>query len=360
MNDYFELDFLEAGENKSGDAILFRYGDHDTGTQTIHVIDGGYTDDGARLESLLTEFYGEPSRIDNVVLTHPDGDHAKGLVQILNNYEVGALWMNRPWLYVDELMSRFEYPYTRDGLIKKLKEAFNHTAELERIALSKNVTIMPVFQGAQIGQFRVLSPTKNLYLDLVVNSDRTPEPETEKTFAERLASGLTKAFNYVVKQWGEENLKGEAEGTSEENEMSVVQYAEIRGEKILLTADAGIINLRQAYDYAISIGINLPGVDRFQVPHHGSRRNLSSEILDLWLGTKKQARDEHTVFTAIISANEKDEDHPRKDVVRAMHHRGGKVFSTEGKDSMRSSNNASVRPTYRETVSVDYPEESEE
>ena len=65
--------------------------------------------------------------------------------------------------------------------------------------------------------------------------------------------------------------------------MSVIQYANLCSEKILLTADAGRDALTEAADYAPWAGLILPGINRFQVPHHGSRRNLSTEILNRWL-----------------------------------------------------------------------------
>ena len=41
MTKFYELDFLEAGESGSGDAIAVRYKTDDE-TQCVHIIDGGY------------------------------------------------------------------------------------------------------------------------------------------------------------------------------------------------------------------------------------------------------------------------------------------------------------------------------
>ena len=68
--------------------------------------------------------------------------------------------------------------------------------------------------------------------------------------------------------------------------MSVVQYATLCDEKILLAGDAGREGLSEAADSAPFIGLRLPGIDRFHVPHHGSRRNVSTEVLDRWLGPR--------------------------------------------------------------------------
>jgi beta-lactamase superfamily II metal-dependent hydrolase len=107
--------------------------------------------------------------------------------------------------------------------------------------------------------------------------------------------------------------------------------------------------------------IALPGIDRFQVPHHGSRRNVSSETLDRWLGPKlasKQA-DGSGSFIAIISSAKADKDHPRKAVVRACIHRGAKVVTTEGK-SIRTQMNAPAREGWVATTPMTYPDDQEE
>lgn len=101
MADFFEIDFLDVESDKSGDAIAIRY---EIGGRTlIHVVDGGFQDTGESLAAHIRKFYGAPRRIDHVVATHPDGDHAGGLRTILEEFEVGALWMLRPWLYAGEI-----------------------------------------------------------------------------------------------------------------------------------------------------------------------------------------------------------------------------------------------------------------
>ena len=105
--------------------------------------------------------------------------------------------------------------------------------------------------------------------------------------------------------------------------MSVVQYANLCGKRILLTGDAGRGALWEAASYAPSVGLALPGLDRFQVPHHGSRRNVSTAVLDHWLGERLESQPESgkELFTSMISASKEDKGHPRKAVVRALIHR---------------------------------------
>lgn len=355
MTKFFEIDFLEAGEKGSGDAITLRYRE-DNNVDYIHVVDGGYTDDGNKLVNHINTYYDTPETIDNVVLTHPDGDHAAGLKKVLEEFKIGALWMNRPWKHVQTLLPLFDYDYTEDGLIRRLKKDFPHIAELEEIAEERNIKIEDTFQGDKIGEFTVLAPSFNRYIDLIVESNKTPEPEREAAITGRLLKRVVDLIKSVW-QWGDENLKGDTEGTSHENEMSVVQFSELCGKKILMTGDAGVVALDQAYDYALTLGITLPGIDRFDVPHHGSRRNLSSDVLDKWLGPKLAKESDSPSFTAIISANQNDEEHPKKAVVRALIHRGAKVVQTNG--TLQTHRNAPDRG-WSAATPLKYPKDMEE
>ena len=45
MTDFIEIDFIEAGDKGSGDAIAIRH--RENTIDRIYVVDGGYMDDGA-------------------------------------------------------------------------------------------------------------------------------------------------------------------------------------------------------------------------------------------------------------------------------------------------------------------------
>lgn len=363
MSDFFEIDFLDVESNKSGDAISLRY--QIGGLSYIHVVDGGFQDTGQTVVDHIKKYYGNPTYIEHVVASHPDGDHVGGLRTVIETFEVGHLWMLRPWIYADEIIHRFSRYSSVSNLKKRLREIYPNIAALEKIAGERNIPIYEPFQDEMIGAFRVLAPTKQRYLELVVQSERTPESgEEARTTA---AEGLTTLFGRVAAKavvllkaaWGVEVFSSEE--TSAENEMSVIQYANLCEKRIVLTADAGRASLAEAADYAPYAGLALPGVDRFQVPHHGSRRNVSTGLLDRWLGPRLPAKpknDEET-FTAIISSAKKDENHPRKAVLRACIHRGAKVVTTEGR-SIRTGHNAPHREGWTAVTPVEYPEEQEE
>jgi len=362
MADYFEIDFLEVHTKKSGDAIGIRYGLN--GLVYIHVVDGGYAATGDGLVQHINEYYGNPSFLDHVVVTHPDQDHAEGMQAVLEHFDIGALWMLLPWDYVDELIDRFARYTNPDNLKRKLREAYPYLVELEKIANRKGIPIYGPLQGARIGAFTVLAPSRSRYLDMVVTSAKTPEPAAEDTLLAKVgrmvADAARLAKTFVRASWGEENFP--PDGTSNENEMSVVQFATLCGKRIVLTADTGRDGMAEAADYAPYVGLPLPGgADRFQVPHHGGRHNLSTEILDRWFGERLASPPDEGEerFNAVISAARDDEDHPRKVVVRAFRHRGAKVISTED-GTKRTSCNAPARDNWGAAEPLAYPEDMEE
>jgi len=362
--DFFEIDFLSVEAKDSGDAIAVRY--RINGITSIHVVDGGFQNTGDHVVEHIEKYYGNSPAIDRVIASHPDGDHLAGLPTVLEKLTVRELWMLRPWTYAHEIIHRFRNVASLGHLIRSLKDAYPHVLTLEQIANRKGIPIREPFQGALIGPFQVLAPTKARYLDLIVKSDRTPdaiEGPAKSLLRSGLRGALTKAATAIASlakaAWGVEVFS--SEDISAENKMSVIQYARLCDKRIVLTADAGIGSFAEAADYAPLTGLILPGVDRFQSPHHGSRRNVSTAMLDQWLGPRlrTQLPKGQETFTAVISSAKADPDHPRKAVIRALIHRGAKVLATEGVDK-KTGFNAPARPNWSIADGENYPEEQEE
>lgn len=330
MADFVEIDFLAVETAKSGDAITVRYSIN--GTTTVHVVDGGFLDTGEKLVEHLKTNY-QTTHVDHVVLTHTDQDHVNGLRKVLEQCTVGCLWMNRPWLYADELIHRFATYNSVEALRRRLRSAYEAAANLEEQAIAKGIPIRTPLQGTTIGSFTVMAPSKARYLDLIVESEKTPTAvDEERTLGlgGLFAQAIKTAANLVKAAWAQEYFP--VEGTSSENEMSVVQYANICDRRILLTGDTGRDGLTEAAAFAPYVGLQLPGLWMFQVPHHGGRHNVSTEVLDTWLGKRLSSAPATTTFNALCSSAKADEHHPKNSVIRAIHHRGGHFASTEGKN----------------------------
>ena len=351
MADFYELDFLAVETKKSGDAITMRY--QMDGRTLVHVVDGGFLDTGETIVKHLEKYYGS-RRVDHVVLTHTDQDHANGLRAVLEKCDVGCLWMNRPWKHAAELLRRFptyNYPHTLES---KLRRVYAAAAELEEIAAKNDIEVKDAFQGQMIGAFRVLTPTKQRYLQLVTDSEKTPVTESYPLHKAAMEEAAFKDSVLLEEhEWGYEHFP--EVDTSSENEMSLVQFAELCGRRILLTGDSGRDGLTEAADYLErQLGKTLPGVRVMQVPHHGGRRNVTTEILDRWLGKPLSAPPAEPLFRAVCSSAKADKHHPKMSVKRAFMHRGAKWLETEG-ISVWLSYPAMEREGYSSIAQATYP-----
>jgi len=319
----FEIDFLPVGDSY-GDAIVIRYGD-DHGYY-LHVVDGGRLDTSNTIIQHIEKYY--PGYfINHMVVSHADNDHACGLIEVLRKFEVRNLWMNRPWLYAGEVLQYFHSNFTLQGLIDEMKERHSYLVELEQIALEKGTLIHEVFQGAHIGEFKVLAPSRDRYIALIPDFEKTPT--SYKTEATDSSYGLLKAIAETMKKWLDEKWDVETLSenpqppTSASNESCVVQYATLDGRGVLLTADVGPAGLSEAADYAATLGLSTP---RFvQVPHHGSRHNVTPTVLDRWLGQRKAPGT--VVGTAFCSIGANKPEYPRGQVKNAFIRRGFEVFA---------------------------------
>jgi beta-lactamase superfamily II metal-dependent hydrolase len=316
-----EIDFLAVGEgSKSADAIVIRYGNlmsNDWRDKEVIIIDGGTKTSGDELVEFVKTHY-NTTYVDKVIMTHPDRDHASGLTQVLNGLTVGEVWMHQPWLHSADIRQRFiDGRITDSSLERRLRVSMDAAHEVEQIALKNGIKIIEPFAGTQSsdGVITVLGPTRDYYQSLLPDFSKTPEAD----------SALSKAFGFVAKAlawitetFAEEHLPGD--NTSAENNSSTIILFQVGGEKFLIVGDAGIPALEAAKNYALQLGIGLNDLKFMQVPHHGSKKNVNSDILN-----SIQAS------TAFISAaKEAAPKHPSQRVINALKRRGTTVYVTAG------------------------------
>lgn len=331
----FEVDFLPVGDSY-GDAIVIRYGDDISGC-ALHVVDGGRTDTADTIINHIQKHYPR-FFINHMVVSHADNDHACGLVGVMKHFKVEHLWMNRPWLYAAETIQHFHGNYTVQGLVDEMKERHSYLVELEKLANAQGTQIHDVFQGARIGQFTVLAPTRQRYIGLIPDLEKTPTSYKEDSAT--ASYPLLKSILDAAKQWLDENWDVETLSenpqppTSASNESCVVQYASLEdGKHILLTADVGPVGLTEAADYAASLGFKYPTF--VQMPHHGSRHNVTPSVLNRWLGPKKATSTESG--TAFCSIGAQKPEYPRGQVKNAFIRPGFRVYANRTRTISHSS-----------------------
>lgn len=331
----FEVEFLRVGDGaSSGDAILVHY--WDGAEWRIGIIDGGYEDTGWEICNHIRQWYSRDPIVDFVVSTHPDNDHMSGLRVVMENLPVRELWMHVPWAHADNIVGLFQSRrWTIEGLRTELRRQYNYVMELVDLAYKQDpsTTIRLPFQGQQIGPFTFMSPSIEMYEGLMPQFRDTPKPDQNLLqhlghWLEGIGRRIAKDVRKIVREtWGTETLR-EGGITSAENESSVVLLGDLGAGNILLTGDAGLKALGTAVNYAKAQGVDLSKLWLFQVPHHGSRNNISPSMLNRIIGLPVEEGTTRPRPFCIISAGAEDEEHPRQVVVNALSRRGLKPYVT--------------------------------
>lgn len=362
----YEIDFIGVNKETTKDAtaICMRWKNQD-GSYTVGVFDGGFTEYGEQMKMILDQYYFdgvEGGHIDFVICSHPDQDHVVGLKTILKNFDVDALYVNRPWQHIDAIYERVkDGRITKKSLEERLREKYSDLVDLEETANERGVPIYDVFEGDVIeGKLTVLSPSKNFYLDLLAESRKTPvmESSAQDSILHHLRMIAEKAINFIKETWGKDSLK-ENVTTTPENETSTVILGDMDDEYFLLTGDAGIRGLRCAIDYADSIGSSLKeNVTFYEIPHHGGRHNVSPSILNDLLG--EIVEEDATTSKIAFTCTGKGTNHPRQMVVNAFVRRGVKVYTTNGETIHHKHGDMPAREGWTALTTLSFQEEVED
>lgn len=385
----YEIDFIAVGDGtKSGDAIAIRYGNlfGARAEQMVVVVDGGTKESGEALVRHVRKYYAT-NEVDWVVSTHPDCDHVSGLKVVVENMDVRFLLMHKPWDRASELRHTFrDSRFTTPGLASRLQSALATASELQDLAEQKRIPIYEPFAGVHKtdGSLLFLGPTEEYYNSLVCQFASTPAAKappggglfTAARAAQNssslafLAGTLNKAssppspfesilaaymrgpaappptpnlFAALTRAQPKPSVLTDEGETSPANNSSAIILLQLDGDRILLTADAGVPALERAADYAASRNILTTGLGMWQVPHHGSEHNLGPTILRRIGGA-----------VAFVSAARCGAPkHPSRRVTNALISRGTRVYSTCG-SSIRHCKNAPERPDYLPLAAMEY------
>lgn len=363
----FEIDFLPVGNgDSSGDAIAVRWGI--PGDYRVLVYDGGTRESGIALVEHVKEHYCT-TRVDHVVSSHPDADHASGLSVVLEHLDVQRLWLHRPWAYSPVIRHYFDDGrITVASLAARLQDKMRAAHDLEAIARRRGILIEEPFAGKAIGPFQILSPGRGWYVhSLVPAFEKSPGATTHRPpglppasagIIGALALAPTNIGRWLVENWFVETLRDDVTTTAE-NESSVVLYGHFGGHGVLLTGDAGVEALHRTAVTAEYCGLDLPGTLKFiQIPHHGSRHNVSTAVLDRLIGPRQGFTGVPPDRVAYASAGKDSKSHPRQAVMNAFWRRGFQPFGTRG-TALNYSYQMPLRPGWGPITPVGFSERVE-
>lgn len=311
----FEVFFLYLG---NADSIFVRH--YTQGVKTTILIDGGCKKHTPIVRNFL-RFLGE-NVINHLVCSHHHEDHAAGLVDLVQDASLtfGKAWVHTGLLAVDGIERNRFLIY--ENLLRRIQESKKIQTDLVSALNNRRILIEEPFAFAQIGPFTIVSPTREFYnaqLGLI-HQDAIAQALNDRYKARDLRVMMETVFGKAAETEEEEGELG-GEPTSPENEISTVLLMPWTNtnnitQNFLLTADSGTAALTELKSRSQNASDMLKNLDWMQIPHHGSRRNLNSDLIDYFRPK-----------TGFISA-EGSNKHPSKKLVNAIKQNGGNVYST--------------------------------
>lgn len=279
---------------RQGDAIWVEYG---TGRKTRRIlIDAGPIDAYADVEARLKKLKEGDKRVELVVITHVDTDHIEGMIRLFAE-------KRQRWLIAPEDIWFNGYRHMKEAGILGGREGDFLSALLHHRSFDK--------WNKQFGGKPVVISTKQPLP--VVNLEGgmkltllSPDAAKLKRMAGKWAKDVDKhglkpgdlegAWEQLLKQTklhpddgilggpGEmdESLRKQLKAdSSAANGSSIAFLAEFGGKSCLFLADAHTAIIVKSLRRLIPEGQSRLKVDAVKVSHHGSRNNISKELLDL-------------------------------------------------------------------------------
>lgn len=359
----FEVDVLAVGEeSKSGDAIAFRYGDFSHRSLfKVVIIDGGFEKNGQDLVDLVKGTY-QTDSVDIVISTHPDSDHCSGLKVVLEKLHVESLWLHQPWRHERAIAEYIQFGKSSKELDEQLQKSIASARDLEELAADAGVQLIEPFAGLQTedGRLTVLGPTRDYYAQLLANFEDASTSRA-RLLAQQLRTLLKEAAAKMRELWsGQEALiEPEENATRPQNNSSVILLAKLDDTYFVFTGDAGVPALDRAVSEELGAALRAE-LRYFQLPHHGSKRNVGPSILDRILGPRVAQGVATGKTTFISAASDGKPKHPAQRVINAANRRGAKVISTQGRRLLMHSNDAPARDRWVPAAELPFVEQYED
>lgn len=239
----------------NADSFLIKLSD---GYKNKHIlIDGGFKQDGRKALKIIEKIFDQGDILDLVILTHVDLDHINGLLALFGNSSVNSKTIGRVL---------FNVPHT-EAEIKVIKEkksqcGYQQGNDLLELITSKNIRR----DNAQQGDKFIIDD--KLIIDIL-------SPTKEALEANHSNWRDTHIGHDEDEEYNKDNLINETykEDDKPQNISSIVCLITYDKKKMLFCGDSSPSQI-------MSSNIDLTHVDLFKIPHHGSKYNISKELLD--------------------------------------------------------------------------------
>lgn len=274
---------LTAYHAACGDCLQVDYSGTDGKPHQL-LIDGGLGtafDDG--LGTMLGP-PGQPTSVDLAVVTHVDGDHIEGILRAFKDQRLAAddVWFNGR----NQLVELFEGPdrSTRQGDALSLlipDDQRNRAVGGAALVVGTGTpALVPLPGGASVV---LLSPSEKRLKKLLSKWPASDPSRSSEPFADEDDVSALENVLEAGEDVGEMRGPGEfGRDNSVANGSSIAFLFEHDGVSILLTGDAYASELTESITALLRFrGQDKLEVDVFKLPHHGSRQNITGELLNL-------------------------------------------------------------------------------
>jgi hypothetical protein len=274
----FSLEMLPARE---GDCLLLSYTD---GMRRRHVlVDGGRSATCMHHKTRLEEIPDNEREFELLVISHIDRDHIEGVVTLLSDQNCPItfkdIWFNGYGHLKAVVDEEYFGGVQGEKLTELLLDGLPWNLSFAKKSLRVPKTDLPPsidFPGGL--KLTLLSPTADQLLALepfwkkeCEKAGILPTEELPQEFPEEEHFGAIDVDSLADEAFEEDSAKA--------NGSSIALLAEYQGRRVLLGADAypGVVLEALNRVFSSTDRIHL---DAFKVAHHGSRANLSAEMLN--------------------------------------------------------------------------------
>lgn len=268
----YEYEALKVGD---ADAILIRH--YIDNEPFIVLIDAGNTGDAAIIKKHLKDYY-DSYYIDLAICTHPDSDHKDGFFDLLQDDDItiDTFWLTDPakYLTVDDIQRYRNVENATKAVRKIWQKSTDANLNLIDLALSKCSTVTSVIDGCKhpILPISIVGPSDEYYREVVKIMVADYDIKTYEDSSKEAYDDAFKIDENEIK-----SVIDNVEDPSPYNASSlIILYKPGDGKKLLFAGDANSTSLQMMlnkYKW-------LRHVDLLKVPHHGSRRNMNTSIIE--------------------------------------------------------------------------------
>lgn len=289
----FKLRVVQA---KFGDCLIVEYGDKENSKYML--IDGGpggvYP---GSLRSELLKIKNNGGQIDLMVLSHIDGDHIVGLIDLLEELKQNVADEEDPVIKINELwINSFSQTISRgNNLTKAIQNMFKNVNNVASTMPESHLAIQSVLQGDTLRRNAKLLniPINQLSKNEIISCETISECITLDNIKVTIIGPNKTNLEKLQKEWIEWIRKNEAKVMTADRELlkqldksvpnlsSIMFLMESDGKTILFTGDGrGDFIIEGLEKAKLLNGEGKLHVDVFKVPHHGSVRNSTEDFFD--------------------------------------------------------------------------------